>query len=153
MKTNKHGDVGSKLYNTWRGMLNRSRHGVGCYADLSVYDGWLSYLIFKDWAMKNGYVDGLTIDRINGSRGYYPDNCRFVTQKINNLNRITTLNVIYKLEKIPLVLLLERKNIIQHYTTIWRRISRGWSVDSAVDTPIRLGNYKRKVEHYSKEIE
>ena len=41
---------------------------------------------FNQWAMNNGYQDGLTIDRIDNNKGYFPENCRWVTQKIQNRN-------------------------------------------------------------------
>lgn len=48
--------------------------------------GWLA---FKNWAMLNGYKDGLTLDRIDNNKGYSPDNCRWVTMKTqcNNTRR------------------------------------------------------------------
>jgi hypothetical protein len=45
------------------------------------------YFSFKDWALANGYRPGLTIDRINNSKGYSPSNCRFVTLSENLQNR------------------------------------------------------------------
>lgn len=38
---------------------------------------------FDRWAIENGYRDGLSIDRINPNRGYYPDNCQWVTLDYN----------------------------------------------------------------------
>lgn len=42
---------------------------------------------FKKWALENGYADDLTIDRIDNNKGYFPENCRWVTQKVNSNNR------------------------------------------------------------------
>ena len=42
---------------------------------------------FHDWAMANGYLEGLTIDRIDNDRGYSPDNCRWVTMAEQNKNK------------------------------------------------------------------
>ena len=39
---------------------------------------------FQEWAFANGFQEGLTIDRIDESRGYYPDNCRWVTLSENS---------------------------------------------------------------------
>lgn len=39
---------------------------------------------FQEWALANGYQEGLTIDRIDSSRGYYPDNCRWITLSENS---------------------------------------------------------------------
>ena len=43
--------------------------------------------LFIDWALVNEYKKGLEIDRIDNSKGYEPDNCRFVTKSINSQNR------------------------------------------------------------------
>lgn len=49
---------------------------------------------FYVWAMKNGYKEGLRIDRINPELGYSPDNCQFITHQENIQRRrtITKLN-------------------------------------------------------------
>ena len=38
---------------------------------------------FRDWAKKNGYRDGLTIDRIDPCGNYEPNNCRWLTRAEN----------------------------------------------------------------------
>ena len=38
---------------------------------------------FIDWAKSNGYVRGLTIDRINVKKNYEPENCQFITRNQN----------------------------------------------------------------------
>ena len=42
--------------------------------------------------MANGYVEGLTIDRIDVNKGYQPDNCRWIT-KSENTAEANKLNV------------------------------------------------------------
>jgi hypothetical protein len=42
---------------------------------------------FVEWSLENGWKKGLEIDRINNDKGYHPDNCRFVTHKINSKNK------------------------------------------------------------------
>ena len=73
---------------------------------ITVCDEWLckerignktkGWLVFKAWALNNGYRDDLSIDRIDVNKGYFPENCRWVTQKIqaNNTrsNRFVTYN-------------------------------------------------------------
>ena len=55
---------------------------------ISVCDEWMnSYVIFKEWALKNGYNDNLTIDRIDANGNYCPDNCRWVDMIVQNNNK------------------------------------------------------------------
>jgi len=93
----------SKLYDIWIAMNDRCRNpnnpsfkrygGRGIH----VCDEWsLDYGAFKDWAISNGYCEGLSIDRVDNSCGYSPDNCRWVSRKIqqNNMssNRLIEFN-------------------------------------------------------------
>lgn len=48
---------------------------------------------FYDWAIKNGYKEGLQIDRINVDGDYCPENCRFVTPKENSNNRRNSIRI------------------------------------------------------------
>lgn len=54
---------------------------------ISVCDEWLDFKSFYQWAMDNGWERGLTVDRIDTSKGYSPDNCRLVTLKQQCRNR------------------------------------------------------------------
>ena len=51
---------------------------------------------FNNWAMANGYRDGLSIDRINPNKGYSPDNCQWVpfdyNRKWNSYSQYITVN-------------------------------------------------------------
>ena len=42
---------------------------------------------FFEWALSNGYKDGLEIDRRNTDGNYEPLNCRFVTREVNQANK------------------------------------------------------------------
>ena len=44
-------------------------------------------MAFYNWALKNGYSEGLTIDRIDCDGNYDPSNCRWVTMKQQLKNR------------------------------------------------------------------
>lgn len=58
-----------------------------------VCDEWRnSFEAFKDWAYENGYYkqskntphkDKLSIDRIEATKGYYPENCRWISVSDN----------------------------------------------------------------------
>ena len=63
------------------------------YADygargITVCEEWRNdFMSFYNWSMQNGYADNLTIDRINGNKGYEPSNCRWSTYKEQANNR------------------------------------------------------------------
>ncbi len=86
----------TKLYNRWRSM--KGRCSIEKLAGYKYYGGkgvtvckeWEeSFLVFKKWALKNGYRDDLQLDRTDNNGNYSPENCRFVTQKTNMRNRST----------------------------------------------------------------
>ena len=46
--------------------------------------------LFETWALSNGYKDELTIDRIDESKDYCPENCRWITNSDNAKYKSTT---------------------------------------------------------------
>lgn len=54
---------------------------------ISVCDEWKNdYISFVNWANKNGYKEGLSIDRIDNDGNYEPSNCRWVNRIIQSRN-------------------------------------------------------------------
>ena len=54
---------------------------------VKICDEWINnYDAFKKWSIENGYVpdSGLTIDRIDSSGDYSPDNCQWITRSQNS---------------------------------------------------------------------
>ena len=52
---------------------------------VKIFSEWMkNRAYFYEWAMKNGYDDDLTIDRINPSGNYSPENCRWITLSENS---------------------------------------------------------------------
>lgn len=41
---------------------------------------------FYEWAISNGFGKHLTLDRIDNNKGYSPENCRWVSQTVQNKN-------------------------------------------------------------------
>jgi len=98
-----HGLSNTDIYKVWMGMVDR------CYNENHIgyknYGGrgivicteWRNdFNAFNDWSIANGYKRGLHIDRIDNSKGYSPDNCRFCTPLENarnkRINKMITFN-------------------------------------------------------------
>lgn len=90
---------------------------------------------FYLWAYKNGFRKGLSIDRINNDGDYTPDNCRWTTHKEQQRNKSTTHYIEYKGETKSIGEFAELYNI--PYNVLWNRISNGWSVENAIETPTK----------------
>jgi len=90
----KHGDSKTRLYKIWMGLFFR-RYKV----DPNVCLEWLDFYNFKDWALKNGYSDKLTIDRVNPKLGYNPDNCQWISREKNSGKDKIIWNDSEKIEK------------------------------------------------------
>ena len=86
----KHGDRYTRLYTIWQSMKKRctnKNHKFYQYyggKGITVCREWMEdFTIFKSWSLANGYTDDLTIDRIDSSKGYSPENCQWITAEEN----------------------------------------------------------------------
>ena len=87
-----------------------------------------SYESFREWSLKNGYSDDLTIDRIDGKQGYYPDNCRWsdwVEQANNRSNNVRILFGGELLTKSEVAKKIGISSSLLHY-----RINNGIQIDA-----------------------
>ena len=102
---------------------------------ISVCKEWSEYIPFAKWAFRNGYEDNLTIDRINPNGNYEPSNCRWVTMKEQQNNKRSNRIIQYQGRKYTLTELAEKSGIKK--TTLKERLNSGWSVEDAVNRPVR----------------
>lgn len=78
---------------------------------------------FYEWSMKNGYKDGLTIDRINSNGNYEPSNCRWASRRTQANNRENTTYVEYKGRKVSICDLARELGMKE--STLQTRYQRG----------------------------
>lgn len=143
-KATKHLLCGTRLYYAYDNMKRRcydkkSDHykwygaeGKGLCPEWSGKDGFQR---FADWSLANGYTDELTIDRIDNTKGYSPDNCRWVTPKENCRNKRNNHFITYQGETKTIAEWAEVFGMPD--STLRQRIKAGWSVDDAVTKPIK----------------
>jgi hypothetical protein len=97
---------------------------------ITVCDEWLDFLIFREWALKNGYNDKLEIDRIDVNGNYNPENCRFVTDKIQASNKRDTR--FYTIGEKTLCLKDWCDMYNMKFNTVAKRIKRGYDIEEAL---------------------
>ena len=87
-----HGASRTRLYTIWQ-LMKRRTIGVKTeleevyYKDIGLCSEWNNFSIFQKWSNENGYTDTKTIDRIESTKDYCPDNCRWTTQFVQSQNQ------------------------------------------------------------------
>lgn len=145
-----HGDRRTRLYRIWCNMLDRcnnihaSRFPNYAGRGISVCQEWHEYTSFKDWAIRNGYRDDLSIDRIDVNGNYEPCNCRWATKEIQDNNKRRSHFLLFKGKKMTISQWSSEVGIPA--SVIENRINRlGWSVDKALTQPMRELPRRKKI--------
>jgi hypothetical protein len=68
-----HGESGSSLYKFWCSLKTHCDN-----YSIPMDDRWsTAFIAFRDWATSNSYRDGITIERIDRTKGFTPENSYF----------------------------------------------------------------------------
>lgn len=152
MQHYRHGQYKSRLYGIWEEMKRRCKDKK-CWKyqyyggkGIAVCNTWdEDYLSFAEWALKHGYSDNLSIDRIDNNKGYSPDNCRWATKREQARNRSNNVLITYNGKTQILVEWCEELNL--PYSLMQSRIKKGWTAERAFTTP-KLNTGRRKLNCY-----
>ena len=156
----------TRLYGRWANIKDRC-HNPKCKdykkyggRGINVCDEWRNnFKKFAEWAIENGYRDGLQLDRIDNNKGYSPENCRFVDGKTNSNNRrdnlrvslfgkLRTISEVAMITGIPAATLygrLYRGEEIEHYVERRKKGQYGqsWANRKSARRPVReLDRYR-----------
>lgn len=127
----------SAIYKRWAGIkarcyqVNTPRYENYGARGIKMCEEWrTSFEAFRDWALSNGFDPSLEIDRIDNSKGYSPENCRWVTCAENQNNRTNTIRFQdgRTIRDVATATGLSMKCIRQ-------RVYRGMSLDEILNTP------------------
>lgn len=131
-----HGMGDTKIYRIWRGLKSRcycnSQNSYKNYGarGITVCDGWKnSFESFYQWAIENGYREevvgkrqnNITIERIDNSKGYFPENCRWATAVEQANNRRTNTILYLNGEPDTIANWSRRLQMPYHYIQNWRK--------------------------------
>lgn len=136
--TTTHGESKTRLYRIWKGMIDRCKIGhsnAKNYGNrgIGVCEEWdKSFEVFRDWSMNNGYSKNLSIDRIDVSGNYEPNNCRWATRKQQGRNTRKTIYLTYNGETKPLKDWAEIIDV--PYSCVYFRYQTGYSAEEILST-------------------
>lgn len=143
-----HGGRKTRLYEIWYNMRQRCYNSnIESYKNyggrgIIVCNEWKNdFVSFRDWALSNGYTESLTLDRIDVNKNYCPENCRWVSQLMQQNNRSNNHYITYNNQNKTLAEWARELNFT--YKMLEHRINRGWTVEEAFTIP-KGGKRKKK---------
>lgn len=135
----KHGGRGTRLYSIWKGIRKRVNNknapnylwygGKG----IRICEEWNDFILFREWALSNGYDDTKTIDRIDSNKDYSPNNCRWATKKEQANNKTSNRFITYRNKTQTAKEWADETGI--YYNTIIYRLNANWDLDEVFSKP------------------
>lgn len=123
---------------TWYSMNQRCKNkNAPEYGDyggrgIAICDRWSKFSNFISDMGPRPF--GTSIDRIDNSKGYFPENCRWAT-KAQQQNNIRS-NIVIEIEGVKKTLMQWCNELGKKYITVRARINRNWNPIDALMKPI-----------------
>lgn len=131
--TTKHGMSNTPIYAVWSSMMQRCLDiNFAQYSDygdrgITVCDKWKSFNEFyKDMGNQ---PEGMTLERIDNTKGYYKDNCKWATRKEQANNRRTNRLITYRGKTQSLALWVDELGL--NYYRVKKRLNLNWTPEEA----------------------
>lgn len=143
----KHGGRKDHLYAVWSSMKGRCLNPKDKFYQryggrgITICSEWMDYASFREWAFSSGYNPDsecrkCTLDRIDNDGKYCPENCRWVTQKVQDNNRSSN-HIVTNSSGISKTLSEWAEITGIRKDTLRRRICvMNWDIDRALTEPV-----------------
>lgn len=107
--------------------------------NISICNEWVENPnLFVNWALDNGYKQGLEIDRIDNNGNYEPSNCRWVDDFVQANNKSNNINITYN-GKTQSLRKWCRELQIPYRKTHKRLVLYKWSIERCFNVIERVG--------------
>lgn len=134
----------SPTYSSWKSMNGRCKNkndpSYNRYGGrgISVCDRWNNFENFiEDMGER---PPGTSIDRVDNSKGYYKENCRWATKSEQQRNKRNSLILTVGFRSASITTWCKELGV--PFYVVKNRVHRGWSHEKALFTPIR--EWRRK---------
>ena len=128
----------TRTYSTWTSMRNRCNNPKADNYDryggrgIKVCDDW-NHSFEKFFADMGERPKNTTIDRIDGSKGYFKGNCRWASHRLQTLNRDETVWLEYKGEILCISDMAKKYKLTR--SMISNRLKKGMTTEQAIEIP------------------
>lgn len=136
----RHGLIKHPLHRSWANMKtrcsNKKVHNYKWYGGkgITVCSEWQKFCAFYEWAMKNGWKEGLSLERLDNDRNYCPSNCTFIPRKHQQKNQSSNIRLT-AFGKTQIISDWSRERGLP-YEALRGRLKRGWSHEATVGLPL-----------------
>lgn len=141
----KHHLTNSKLHKIWTGIkqrcFNRNNKSYKFYGErnIKMCKEWNDdFCKFMEWAINNGYKDGLSIERINVNGNYEPSNCKWIPRNEQYLNTRKVQIIEYNGEKNTINYFSNKYDIA--HSTFRRYLKQGMKIEEIIKLKRRKNN-------------